>query len=331
MITSTKTNPTPSFHECQIQTSVKLSTPTAGSMTFVNDSIREVTAGALAGATTKTLVAPLDRLKLVVQLHGSLDSKLEHAYQGPWKALTRIVQEEGFFALWRGNMQTVSIQGGTSALNFLFMDWYKKIASQMVAEDQRFAKSFVSGALAGASAITVFYPIGLIRTQLALDVGKETRKFPNGMRDVIRYSVQTNGVSSLFQGYTVALASVSLYRMVYLGGYDYIKAELATQRQLHDVKELPWLQRFAIAQGVSMLASTIHYPLDSVRRRLMVQSDAKVQRYRNGYDCFVQIYQQEGVKGYFRGLGTNYVRSVGAALVLVSYDWFKALMTQHEK
>lgn len=91
-------------------------------MTSVKDSMREVAAGASAGAISKTVMAPLDRLKLVVQLRGSLGDKKHAAYGGPWTAFRRMIREEGFLALWRGNVSTVVIQAGTSALNFSTYD-----------------------------------------------------------------------------------------------------------------------------------------------------------------------------------------------------------------
>jgi len=305
----------------------------------MKDAIREASAGAFAGAASKTVMAPLDRLKLVVQLRGSLSSsEAAAAYEGPIKALSKMVREEGALALWRGNASTVVIQGSTSALNFMFMDFFKKAARELINDDNGSDQSsddwrvpFLSGGLAGGTAITLLYPIGLARTKLALDVGKETRMYPNGMRDVVRHSIRANGVTSLFQGYSVALASVSLYRMIHLGGYDWIKTQLYVKHGFPpnrtDSSALPFWERFTAAQFVSMAASTLHYPLDSVRRRLMMQSDKKERQYKNARHCFVQIYRDEGVPGYFRGLGTGYIRSVGAALLLVSYDLFKTMLS----
>lgn len=403
----------------------------------MHDSVREAVAGAFAGIITKTLVAPLDRLKLVVQLRGSLPSSTSTStssssstskststsmevrkqiqqenqhyknnnknstatstssikYGGPIRALTRIIHEEGFFALWRGNTSTIFIQGGTSALNFMFLDLFKETSERIVVHilpsfismttttkttttmkqtdnnttvlttQQHLMKSLLSGALAGGTTMTILYPLGIVRTKLAMDMGKEQRLYPNGMKDVVMKSYRTNGITSLFQGYNVALISVTLYRMVYLGGYDHIKYVLLERKRRQALSEtnidaktattfpstavttstkngrsnknddditvqVPFWERFVAAQFVSMLASTIHYPLDSVRRRLMMQSDmvAEQKVYKNAIHCFVHIYQTEGISGYFRGLGTNYIRSVGASLVLVSYDFFKSLL-----
>ena len=194
-------------------------------------------------------MAPLDRLKLVVQLQGSIPKGKGggndgiNYRMGPWKALQSMLQREGsVWALWRGNVATLWIQGGTSALNFAFMDGYKKISDQMVEmivignnnqqqQRQRYyrlCQSFLAGGLAGATALTILYPFGVMRTQLALDMGRTAdRQYPRGMRDVFWQSIQSDGIiRGLYPGYGVALASVSLYRMVHLGGYDFFKVRL---------------------------------------------------------------------------------------------------------
>ena len=328
------------------------SSSSSSSSSFLYDSVREVTAGALSGALTKTLAAPLDRLKLVVQLQGSITSQVaSQQAQGPWLALRHMIRTEGIWALWRGNVPTILIQGGTSALNFLFMDWYKKLAVSMVDNNNHqhntpqpyhgLAKSFLSGLLAGATALTLLYPLGVMRTKLALDMGRgDERLYPHGMRDVVRHAVRVNGWRrGLYPGYAVALVSVSVYRMVHLGGYDYCKTVLLVpqqqqqqQQQSHssndDQPTIPWGQRLVAAQSVSLLASTVHYPADSVRRRLMMQSDVAHPVYRNAWHCVVTIYRNEGMTGFFRGLATNYVRSISAALLLVSYDVFKGILSK---
>ena len=341
-------------HRTMPSSSTTATTPVLPSSSFTKDSFREATAGALAGAITKTLTAPLDRLKLVVQLRGSLrttaqptQQQQQHHYQGPVQALRRILQQEGFWALWRGNVPTLLINGGTAGLNFLFLDWYKKAADRVLfhvyrgsslsaSSGEQLTKSFLSGFLAGATAISLLYPLGVLRTKLALDVGRDTRLYPRGMRDVLRQSIRINGITSLYKGYGVALASVSLYRMVHLGGYDYVKTLMESQRSVRNDTDSRgttdssaiWGQRFLVAQGVSMTASTVHYPLDSIRRRLMMQADHVNPQYRHAWDCATQIYRQEGVAGYFRGLGTNYIRSVSAALLLVSYDFFNEILRE---
>ena len=180
-----------------------------------------------------------------------------------------------------------------------------------------------------------------MRTRLAMDVGsaaKNERMYPNGMRDVLKSIWRTDGFTGFYKGYTIALASVTLYRVVYLGGYDYLKSEIKIADDVNrnsknssgtSTEQTPVIQRFLAAQFVSMMASIAHYPLDSIRRRLMMEAGKTQQErmYHNSMHCFQKIASEEGYKGFYRGLGVNLVRSVGAALVLVSYDEFKRMLS----
>lgn len=320
-------------------------------------------AGAGAGAFAKTLAAPLDRVKLLTQLRGSIVVSKDNSQssvaqsQSAWQFCKAIIREEGFVSFWRGNSATIVIQAGTSALNFLFLDQFK-VATKSALEQssdrypwlhgednsrkRRLISSFVSGGLAGAATITFLYPLGFMRTRLAMDVGSAARNerlYPNGMRDVAKSIWRTDGFTGFYRGYAIALASVTLYRVVYLGGYDYLKSEIKIadddarrnnkESTVTSTEHTPVIQRFLAAQFVSMMASIVHYPLDSIRRRLMMEAGKTQQErmYHGAMHCCSRIASEEGFRGFYRGLGVNLVRSVSAALVLISYDEFKRMLS----
>jgi solute carrier family 25 (adenine nucleotide translocator) protein 4/5/6/31 len=180
--------------------------------------------------------------------------------------------------------------------------------------------------------ITFLYPLGFLRTRLAADIGnayKQERVYPNGMRDVTRSIWRSDGFKGFYKGYGIALASVTVYRVVYLGGYDFLKSEIHVKNGDGGVS--PTIgQKFLAAQSVSMAASMSYYPLDSVRRRMMMEAGKlETERmYRNSMHCFQRILKEEGLRGFYLGIYADLARSVGAALVLVSYDEIKRLMHQ---
>lgn len=51
-----------------------------------------------------------------------------------------------------------------------------------------------------------------------------------------------------------------------------------------------------------------------------IQSGEAERQYKGTLDCFAKIYQQEGVRAFFRGAFSNVLRGTGGALVLVLYD-----------
>lgn len=278
-----------------------------------NSSFRAAMAGAFSGAFAKTAVAPIERVKLLMQLQSSLNST-SYMNKSTIETMFTIYREQGYLAFWRGNLPNVIHQGGSSALNFMFMDYYKALAGNSV------YSSFMSAGMAGGTATTILYPIQYLRTRLAADIGSAgTRLYPNGMRDVLASTVRIDGIRGLYQGYGIALGGIFLYRSLHMGGYDAIKSHM------FEPDSMTWAGRFGAAQFVSLAAGTLCYPIDSVRRRLMMQAGASEKKYRHGAHAFRLIWSQEGIRGFYRGIAPNLVRSVGAALLLVSYDALQSL------
>ena len=319
---------------------------------------RDAVAGACAGAFSRTVVAPVERVKLILQLQGSEASGASQSNR-PRKSVrlvvSQIYNEQGVLAFWRGNLPNVIRSAGQAGLNFALMDYYKKVAvssffeqnviqrRQMTNREERLrlrnlVTSFISGGLAGGTATTILYPIEFLRTRLAMDQGStiaKTRAYPGGMRDVLSHTFRSDGITGLYQGYGIALVGACLYRLLYLGGYDALKEELdifkQTQQQggrVPDALNLTWSERFFVAQSVSLIAGTICYPIDSVRRRMMMQAGLPMnhRQYSGSLHCFRAVWAQEGLRGFYLGIGPNIVRSIGGALMLVTYDAFKTAL-----
>lgn len=85
-------------------------------------------------------------------------------------------------------------------------------------------------------------------------------------------------------------------------------------------------KRWAAAQAVTTAAGMLSYPLDTVRRRMMMQSGLEKPMYKTTFDCWRTIYKVEGFVSFYRGAMSNIFRSTGAAAVLVLYDEIKKFM-----
>jgi solute carrier family 25 (adenine nucleotide translocator) protein 4/5/6/31 len=225
---------------------------------------RDAVAGACAGACSRTIMAPVERVKLLKQLQGSLDAAAASVgnaststtrSKSAWAVTVEVYKTQGLLAFWRGNLPNVLRVSGTAAINMTMMDYYKKIAvapwlehnlvqrhmttTEQIARRRRLTTSFVSGGLAGATGTTILYPIEFLRTRLAMDTGTaETRKY-KGMYDVLKSIVRSDGVLGLYQGYGVALVGGVLYRIVFLGGYDALKSEIVLRKQKLYLSDLP--------------------------------------------------------------------------------------------
>ncbi|XP_077157953.1 ADP/ATP translocase 4 [Paroedura picta] len=284
---------------------------------------KDLMAGGVAAALSKTAVAPIERVKLLLQVQASSKQiRVDQQYKGMIDCFVRIPREQGFLSFWRGNLANVIRYFPTQALNFAFKDKYKQIFMAGVDKDKQFGKWFLlnlaSGGAAGATSLCVVYPLDFARTRLGADIGKgpEERQF-KGLGDCLVKIVKSDGPRGLYQGFGVSVQGIIVYRASYFGCYDTIKGLLPNP------KETPFIVSFAIAQTVTVCSGVLSYPFDTVRRRMMMQSGESERQYKGTIDCFIKINQQEGIQAFFRGAFSNVLRGTGGALVLVLYDKFK--------
>lgn len=140
--------------------------------------------GGTAAAVSKTAVAPIERVKLLLQVqHAQKTIAVDKRYKGIIDCISRVTSEQGFFSLWRGNFANVLRYFPTQALNFAFKDSYKRLFLGGVKKDEQFWRFFAgnlaSGGAAGATSLIFVYPLDYARTRLAVDVGKgpESREY----------------------------------------------------------------------------------------------------------------------------------------------------------
>jgi solute carrier family 25 (adenine nucleotide translocator) protein 4/5/6/31 len=290
------------------------------------DFVKDLAAGGIAGGISKTIVAPIERVKLVLQVQASNLEQIpvDKRYKGMVDAFVRIPAEQGFASFWRGNMANVIRYFPTQALNFAFKDRYKQLFLSGVDKKTQFWRFFAgnlaSGGAAGATSLLFVYPLDFARTRLGADVAKDGQRQFNGLWDCISQVYKKDGAAGLYRGFGVSLGGIIVYRAAFFGGYDTAKDVLLTG----DLARNP-IAQWAVAQVVTTISGVVSYPFDTVRRRMMMQSGKPVaeHQYKSTLDCWMQIMANEGPSAFFHGAFSNVLRGTGGALVLVMYDQIK--------
>jgi len=185
------------------------------------------------------------------------------------------------------------------------------------------AGNLASGGAAGATSLLFVYSLDYARTRLANDAksakkGGE-RQF-KGLVDVYKKTLASDGVSGLYRGFGPSVLGIIVYRGLYFGMYDSIKPVVLTGKL-----EGNFLASFALGWVVTTGAGIASYPLDTVRRRMMMTSGEAV-KYKSSLDAFSQIVKAEGVRSLFKGAGANILRGVAGAGVLSIYDQVQLIM-----
>ena len=280
---------------------------------------------ALSGAAaiiSKTAAAPIERIKLLVQNQDEMikAGRLDKPYKGVVDCTMRTFRSEGVLPFWRGNLANCIRYFPTQALNFAFKDQIKAMFKSSKDEGyaMKFTKNVMSGGAAGAMSLCFVYSLDYCRTRLANDAksGKKggERQF-NGMVDVYRKTIASDGIVGLYRGFVISCVGIVVYRGCYFGFYDTLKPIIIGDGG-------SFLASFALGYIVTISAGLVSYPIDTIRRRMMMTSGEAV-KYKGSIDCTVQIIKNEGFMSLMKGAGANILRGVAGAGVLSGFDKFK--------
>lgn len=298
----------------------------SGAVAFLKD----FAIGGTAGGISKTLSAPIERIKLLIQTQDAnpkIRSGEVPRYTGIADCGRRVLADQGLAAFWRGNGANVLRYIPQQACNLSFKDMLKKIFPKYNA-DKEFAMFFVtnlaSAGTAAAMSLSICYPLDFARTRLASDVGGKTKTF-NGIGDCIGKTVKSQGVLGLYNGFGASVGGVVVYRGLQMGLFDTI---LGLNPYAKDKGVMGLITSFIAAQVAGIAARPFNYPFDTVRRRLQMESEKPMDQrlYKGTLDCVRVIVKTEGIQGLYKGLVADIVRGAGAAMVLVAYDRIKLIL-----
>ena len=292
--------------------------------------LNDLLLGGVVGAIAKTAMAPVERVKLLMQTMESnpdvISGKIK-PYAGMADCFNRTRADQGFKSFWRGNLvnclRYAPQQGSALAFNDVLNDIFPAYSSKT-----DFWKSFgvklASGGLAGALANTICFPFDFARTRLASDVKAGKGQF-NGILDCIMSTVKSQGITGLYTGWTVTVLGAFVYRAGQLGCFKQIQ-DMNPYKT--DKGVLGAASAFLAVTAARTVVMPFNYPFDTVRRRMMLQSEkSKADRlYKGSIDCFTKVLQKEGMKGMYKGLVPELFRGVGGSLVIVIYDRVKTML-----
>jgi len=284
--------------------------------------------GGVSAAVSKTAAAPIERVKLLIQNQDEMikSGRLQTPYKGIVDCFSRVVGEEGFISLWRGNTANVLRYFPTQALNFAFKDQFKRMFGYSQAKDgywKWFMGNLAAGGAAGACSLFFVYSLDYARTRLANDnkaAKKGGERQFNGMIDVYRKTLATDGIQGLYRGFNISCVGIIVYRGLYFGMYDSLKPVLL----VGSFKDA-FLPAFLLGWCITIGAGLASYPIDTIRRRMMMTSGEAI-KYKSSMHAFNEIIAKEGTRSLFKGAGANILRAIAGAGVLAGYDQLQLLV-----
>lgn len=292
--------------------------------------VNQLLAGGIAGAFSKTCTAPLARLTILFQVQGMHSDVSALSKASIWHEASRIANEEGFRAFWRGNLVTIAHRLPYSSVSFYAYERYKKLLHSTIGEDLRDSASanmcvhFLGGGMAGITAASATYPLDLVRTRLA---AQRNALYYRGIGHAFHTICREEGFLGLYKGLGATLLGVGPSIAISFSVYEALRSFWQSQRP----NDSTVMVSLACGSLSGIASSTATFPLDLVRRRMQLEgAGGRARVYNTGLlGTFRHIIRIEGLRGLYRGILPEYYKVVpSVGIVFMTYETLKMLLSR---
>ena len=269
---------------------------------------RFLLAGGIAGCCSRTVTAPLEKIKIQAQL-----GEARVCSSGIFRSLVHTLSREGFVGAWAGN--------GTNCLRVfpysgLVCVFYSQSIRMLPSDSELDAMEpvyrMIAGGFAGSAATVITYPLDVIRARLTVTKAIQQNGFLKTAREIIAES----GPRGFYAGLSTTLAAVAPFVGIQQASYDVMKM-LAIDRGFA-TPSVSFFTLCGVASGV--IAQSVVYPLDLLRRRIQIGGIESTWARMYTWQALRKVARDSGgARGLYAGIGPSYAKvapAVASSLVV---------------
>ena len=245
--------------------------------------------------------------------------------------MRKVVTREGILAFWKGNGTSVIHRFPYSAMNFLAYETVKDTLSQRYPNLEHTAKvRFISGAMAGASATMLCYPLDLVRTRLATQLDAQIQY--RGIAHAFHRISTEEGLRGLFRGVGptlgVAIPNLAINFTIYETLKDHMRVYRGISKQKDGDEKAEHHLKISdtlICGGISgIVSSSLTFPIDVIRRRMQLSGMyCKISGSQTAIEIASTLYTEQGARGFYRGLAPELLKVI--PMVSITFGSFERL------
>lgn len=265
----------------------------------IQRTVKELACGGTAGSFARTFVAPVDRVKILIQT-ATITGKSKE-YNSIVGTASKIYKAEGLSGFWRGNLTNCVRVVPHTATQFVSYEKYKPLFVKE-GEGMSIPKRLMAGALSGMTAATVTHPMDVVRINL------QTKPELKGATDVMSYIFSNYGIKGFYKGYFPAMLSLSPFIAINFATFDTLKVLTFGDKKVskQELKKRNPAILLGLGAASGIIAQTCCYPLDTVRRRMQIATSS----YSSTPNAFITILKTEGFLGFYKGMIPNAIKVV---------------------
>eukprot|EP00052_Salpingoeca_macrocollata_P003123 m.34321 g.34321 ORF g.34321 m.34321 type:complete len:308 (-) comp13041_c0_seq2:51-974(-) len=290
-------------------------------MTDVSRDLTYLVCGGISGCVSRTLVSPLERLKILAQVQ-YVALKVDHGavrpakkYNGIFPALRLIYKEEGWLGFYKGNAANCIRVFPYVGIQFVMFEklkgWLKLYRNDPHHKPTGVERLFVGG-LSGVVSVTFTYPLDTIRGRLTAQGGLTKTAY----RGIVHAGIEmtkTEGWRSLYRGFAPAAIGIAPYVGVNYLTFESLK-DLVPHEPDTNAPNAVWT---AVCGGVAGTSGqTVAFPFDVLRRRFQLKTPDGKRLYSGVWNAVSTIVREEGLRGLYAGYWVNFVKVVPTIMTM---------------
>ncbi|KAJ4826575.1 hypothetical protein Tsubulata_008524 [Turnera subulata] len=281
-----------------------------------NPSLRRLISGGIAGAISRTAVAPLETIRTHLMVGSSGHTTKE--------VFNEIMKTDGWTGLFRGNLVNVIRVAPSKAIELFVYDTVNKNLSPKPGDQLKLPvpASLVAGACAGVSSTICTYPLELIKTRLTIQRGAY-----KGLLDAFLKILREEGPAELYRGLVPSLIGVIPYAATNYFAYDTLRK---AYRKIFKQEKIGNIETLLIGSAAGAISSTATFPLEVARKQMQVGA-VSGQVYNDVFHALASILERQGIQGLYKGLGPSCVKLVPAAgISFMCYEACKRILVEDD-
>ncbi|KAI8980015.1 mitochondrial carrier [Trametes punicea] len=305
--------------------------------------VRSGFAGGIAGCVAKTVVAPLDRVKILFQASNPDYQKYAGTWSGTLRAISQIYRENGIRGLLQGHSATLLRIFPYAAIKFMAYDQIEALLMP-TRESQTNFRRFAAGALSGMTSVFFTYPLELIRVRMAYSTRSSSHSpdvyhrpsFLSAMRNIYREGPSAGApahpsppapfqssiftrfpILKFYRGFTVTVVGIIPYAGTSFLAWGFLRSKVLPYSPGTDLKRATPIADLSIGAVSGALAQTVSYPFEVVRRRMQVGGLTRPDRWLRWGETVRAIWTTRGWRGFYVGLSIGILKVV--PMTAVSY------------
>ncbi|BAM83499.1 similar to mitochondrial calcium-dependent solute carrier [Cyanidioschyzon merolae strain 10D] len=305
--------------------------------------IGHVAGVAVAGVLARTLVAPLDRLKVLMQTESIVvkvrpellkderiapNPRSKRIYSSVWRGFRNMIAQDGILGMYRGNganalriLPATIIQSATIALAKEYIEAHRPENARRSLGFAAWDTVVIAG-LGGIVAATITYPLDTARARLTVQHRGIAERY-HGVLQCLREVRKQQGVPGLYRGLLSSTLGVFPYVGINFAVYETLRPIMPRR---NDGSGRPTAGGLILSGFIaSTLGQMAAYPFDTCRVRMQVD-EGSGGRFRQ---VFRTVLKEEGIRGLYRGLVPNILKAwPTVAVSFYAYEMLRKPLSQ---